>query len=722
MPFQDLNIKTEYRTGKADFLKDFFIPVLSEACTYDRAVGFFSSSALIGLSEGLYNFVKRKGKIRVITSPRLSEDDFEAIIKGYEDRKSVVERALMRDLKTLTEIREDGKKERLNFIANLISNNILDIKIAFRNKGLYHEKMGILRDVDKRRIVFLGSLNETGSALFDNYEQIEVFSDWKDDDERINSKVNHFEEMWENKDPEIKVFRSDLLNKEIISRYKTSDNYIDQDLKDLEKLEQVVEENKQLPGLPDDIFLREYQIQAINEYIASDGRGIFDMATGTGKTFTALGAICCLREKNNGKLGVIVSVPLTYLVEQWAQDIKRFGITPIVAYSSSTTRNWPTILRLELNKHRRMGTFFCVVTTNQTFASSNFQQALIGFNSNNSNLCLVADEAHNFGAPEKIKLLSEKFKYRLALSATMERHNDPEGTDALLKFFGRRCIEYSLEKAIEEGFLTPYEYHPVFITLTEEESQAYANLSKKIRQSMRVDKDGTPSLTNQSEMLLIRRSRLVATAANKLNELKSRFDRGQFEDQNGILVYCGTSTHIPELDEFKSFSDTREELSQIDAITRVLNNCGISAVQYTSKIPTQERFHQIEEFVRGRVQALVAIKCLDEGVSINNIKYAFILASTTNPKEYIQRRGRVLRQFFKKDKAIIYDFITLPTKPGDGQVVSDVFKSLAENELRRFYEFKKLALNPYEYQKEYTDIIWDYKLNPDKIKSGGADA
>ena len=133
------------------------------------------------------------------------------------------------------------------------------------------------------------------------------------------------------------------------------------------------------------------------------------MATGTGKTFTALGAICCLREKNNGKLGVIVSVPLTYLVEQWAQDIKRFGITPIVAYSSSTTRNWPTILRLELNKHRRKGTFFCVVTTNQTFASSNFQQALIGFNSNNSNLCLVADEAHNFGAPEKIKLLSEKF-------------------------------------------------------------------------------------------------------------------------------------------------------------------------------------------------------------------------------------------------------------------------------------------------------------------------
>ena len=725
MSFADLYLKPEYTTGKDNFQRDFFVPILKEAKTYDRAVGYFSSSALVAFSKGLYAFVENGGKIRVLTSPQLSPEDFDSILKGYAKREEIIEQTLIASLEPLEKL-DEASIDRLAFLADLIARDVMDIRIAFRNKGLYHEKIGILSDSEGRKVAFTGSANETGSALFDNYETISVFRDWMGEAERVKLKADHFEQLWNNQDSEITVVRSELLKKEIIRKYQQPTAVRNRDELDLneEFLKAKTIEEGRILGIPENIKLRKYQWEAIRNFLQADGRGIFDMATGTGKTYTALGAICALREQLKKSLGVFIVVPMTYLVEQWADDLRSFGIEPIIAYSDKKYTGWKRKLLSALMQHSISAKkeFFCIITTNDTFAGEKMRSALVNQNKKRSNFLLVIDEAHNFGASGKKKLLTDLFKYRLALSATLVRHNDKEGTDALLTYFGQRCIEYSLEKAIAEGFLTPYEYHPIFVTLTEAERLAYADISASIFKNMIDNGNGQKVLNKTAEMLLFKRSRLVATAQEKLRKLAELMP--SFQDKRGILVYCGTSCHIPELYEYLTMaeiSDDKEELSQIDAVTQMLNGLDIKAARYTSKEDTNNRIQIIEQFRNDNVQALVAIKCLDEGVSIPSIQYAFILASTTNPKEYIQRRGRVLRRFKGKDKAVIYDFITLPAELGSQFPFMKNFYSLAEKEMMRFYEFNRLALNHLENENVYLKIISDYSLDPEKVEIGATE-
>lgn len=714
MAFADVHLKPEYTTGTDDFIGDFFVPVLNEARSYDRAVGYFSSSALVALSKGLYGFVRGGGKIRVITSPYLSAEDFESILKGYEERNAVIERVLTSALKSIEELRDD-EKDRLGLLAKLIANKVLDIRIAFRNKGLYHEKIGILKDDDGRRIAFTGSANETGSALFDNYETISVFCDWTGEKNRVDLKEKHFNDLWDNKDPEIHVMRSEKVEAAIIEKYSKLANSINWDKEDLKKVQP--KEKSPIPGIPDSINLRSYQIDAIRKFLDADGRGIFDMATGTGKTFTALGAVCALNAKvkqlYDGRcIGTVIVVPMTYLVEQWAEDIRKFGFEPIIAYSESRYSDWNRKLITALMKHRRKE-FFCLITTNDTFAGIKMQSMFSNVNAN-SHLLLVVDEAHNFGAVGKRTTLTDSFKYRLALSATLVRHNDREGTDALLAYFGERCIEYNLAQAIKDKFLTPYEYHPVIVVLNEPERLAYEQISADIAKHMKTGEDGRRTIDKVGEMLLMKRARLIATAEQKVDALRREIS--QYSKERGILVYCGTSGRIDEVDENRSLDeltvDEDKEFSQIDAVTRMLNRMDMKTAKYTSKVLTAERLKIIEQFRDDNIQVLAAIKCLDEGVSISNIRYAFILASTTNPKEYIQRRGRVLRLWKDKDKAVIYDFITLPADVGEGKVFAKSFRSLAEKEMNRFYEFNRLALNQFDNRFLYTKIVGEYELEP----------
>ncbi len=725
MSFADLHLKPEYTTGTDHFLRDFFVPVLKEARTYDRAVGYFSSSALVGLSKGLYGFAENGGKIRVLTSPHLSAEDFEYIRLGYEERQKIIERALLDALIPAKDL-PMADQDRLSLLSRLIAHGILDIKIAFRSRGLYHEKIGILTDSDNRQIAFTGSANETSSALYDNYETISVFWDWRPGDkERVLIKRNHFDKIWNNQDAEIQVLPSETISNAIIEKYQRINYTRNLDNIELNELKDPPE--VKIKGIPSDINLRPYQIEAVQKFLKANGRGIFDMATGTGKTFTALGALCALRykceENNQESIGVFIVAPMTYLVEQWASDIRKFGIEPIIAYSTSADRNWNSKLSTAIIRHQKQKQFFCIVTTNDTFANKNIQAKLKTLHQDRVNLFIIVDEAHNFGALKKRETLTDKFKYRLALSATLVRHNDKEGTDALLSYFGERCIEYSLEKAIKEKFLTPYEYHPIIITLTNEERLAYENISKKINSHCLENDEGKRVPDKIAEMLLIRRARLIATASEKIPALKAAI--GQYRTESGLLVYCGTSGQIAETQEYISLDKNLEnqtneekEFSQLSSVTKMLNSLEMKTAQYTSKISTDDRINLIEQFKNENIQVLTAIKCLDEGVSISSIKVAFILASTTNPKEYIQRRGRVLRLWKGKDKAIIYDFITLPEPLEQHNIHSQCFNSLAEKELKRFEEFNRLALNRDSNLLTYIQIADKYKITLDTNTSG----
>ncbi len=705
MSFQELEIKKEYRSLLDSVAKDFYIPLLSRAVKYQRAVGFFSSSCLIEISKGIGELAENGGKIQLVASPYLSDEDIEAIKSGYAMRDQVVKEAIRREM---TEGRTPFDKARLNLLANLISDNVLDIKIAFTEDserlGMYHEKMGIITDADGNRVAFSGSMNESATAMTLNYETIDVFCSWKDEEDRVIAKENAFASIWNDTEPNIKIIEFPELKQEIIDKYKRTAPDFEIDRKEYGSEYNgdcpvdlgILAENG--PRFPDGFKLHDYQTEAIEEWVKRDCRGIFDMATGTGKTYTGLGALTTLSKSINHRLAAVIVCPYQHLVEQWVEDIVKFNIQPIIGYSDSAQKDWPNRLKDAIRDQKlkvRRREFFCFICTNATFSSDFVQKQLAKIK---SDTLLMVDEAHNFGAPYLSCLLYDTYKYRLALSATLDRHNDEEGTAKLYDFFGEKCIEYTLDRAIEEKKLTKYKYYPVLVTLTEEELEAYDQLSYEIGKCVIKGKNGKVKLNDRGKRLALKRSRIVAGAANKL-ELLKEYIQPYLHDKH-ILVYCGATKGL-EQNQDRSDVDS-EDIRQIDAVTDLLGNqLGMDVSQFTSKESVEEREVLKREFSAGdTLKVLIAIKCLDEGVNIPKIKTAFILASTTNPKEYIQRRGRVLRLAEGKEYAEIYDFITLPygieevTSLTAAQIKRN--STLVKNELRRAEEFSRLAVNMVE--------------------------
>lgn len=705
MNFQDLTIKKEYRSLLDNVAKDFYIPLLSCATKYQRAVGFFSSSCLVEISKGISELAKNGGKIQLVASPYLSDEDVEAIKSGYAMRDQVVKDAVRREM---TEGKTPFEKARLNLLANLISDGVLDIKIAFTEDsdrmGMYHEKMGIITDVEGNRVAFAGSMNESATAMTLNYETIDVFCSWKSEEDRVVAKENAFASIWNDTEPNIKIIEFPELKQEIIEKYKRSVPDFEIDKKEYAPdIDTVLHTDLGVfteygPKFPEWFKLHDYQDEAITEWQKRDYRGIFDMATGTGKTYTGLGALTTLSKNIDHKLAAIIVCPYQHLVEQWVEDILKFNIEPIIGYSESSQKDWQKRLKDAIRDQKlkvRGKGFFCFICTNATFSSDYVQTQLAKIK---SDTLLMVDEAHNFGAPYLSCLLFDNYKYRLALSATLERHNDEEGTAKLYDFFGEKCIEYTLDRAIEEKKLTKYKYYPIVVTLTEEELEAYDNLSYEIGKCIMKGKNGKMKLSSRGERLALQRSRIVAGARNKVTMLEEVIQ--PYIHDKYILVYCGATKGL-EQNQDRSDVDS-EDIRQIDMVTDLLGNkLGMDVSQFTSKESVEEREVLKREFSAGdTLKVLIAIKCLDEGVNIPKIKTAFILASTTNPKEYIQRRGRVLRLAEGKEYAEIYDFITLPygieevTSLTAAQVKRN--STLVKNELRRAEEFSRIAVNMVE--------------------------
>ena len=696
MSLKDLDIKVEYRSKHIDIATSFYIPLLTEACMYKRAVAYFSSSSLLEISVGICNLAKRRGKIKLVTSPCLSEEDIEAIKKGYAKRDEIIKKAL---LSKLEEAKDDFERDRLDLLANLIATNVLEIKIILIDNGIgiFHEKLGIIEDDFGNKVAFSGSMNESETAFKKNYETIDVFCNWKIGDEasRFEKKFEAFKNLWVGNDDGVIIIDFPELSQEIIKKYKRkeqTDFSIDQREYlscSIEKKREEVLEIK----IPNEYKLRDYQEEAIEKWVENGYRGIFDMATGTGKTLTALGAIARISENLKGKLGVIIVCPFQHLVEQWVEDIVKFNIKPIIGYSYSPQKNWKNRLKLAVQtlKYDDINSFFCFICTNATFSNEEIQKL---FKRIKKPLLLIVDEAHNLGATNIRKTLTEQYTYRLALSATFDRYMDEEGTSILYNFFGKKIIEYSLGRAIEEKMLTPYDYYPIVVYLTERELNEYNELSKKIKKETRIDEKGKVYFSKLGEMLLIERSRIVAGATNKIKTLKKELQK--YKEENNILVYCG-ATNILREEEDSSITDEKD-IRQIDAVKKMMyRELKMKVDRFTANESIKERMEIKDRFISGKIQAIVAIKCLDEGVNIPDIKIAFILASTTNPKEYIQRRGRVLRIAPNKEYAEIYDFITLPRDLREAKILSkeklEYDISLLAKEIARMKEFSSLSRN-----------------------------
>lgn len=720
MSLRDLNIEIQYNSKTSNIAKDFLVPILSEAIEYKRAVGFFSSTALLEIAPGIGRVAMKGGHIKLIASPRLSEEDVEAISRGYKMRRNVIKDKLIESLPDFQSL-NSLDRNRFNLLANLISTGVLDIRIAFAESdngmGIYHDKTAIVTDSSGNKISFFGSANETRNALVENYEVIRVVKSWNDLEGRIEAEESLFESIWEDREPGLSSFEFPEIKDEIVERYlREEPNYEDDLIGEQAPLKTSV--RKSQPHVPkfDGFKIRDYQDAAIEKWAEQDFRGLFDMATGTGKTITSLLALLRLYEKAEGRLAVIITCPYQHLVEQWLEDLANFGIEPIVAYSKSSQKDWKSRLRNAIQRYkmkRPSDQFFCLITTNATLATKGMQDLLSRLH---GNVLFIADEAHNLGAPGYQKTLNPDYDYRLALSATFSRHHDEEGTEVLRDYFGETCIYYPLEQAIHDGALCGYRYYPIPVTLTDDEFVEYRNLTRELGKCIAKGANGKTELSSRGEIIAQKRARLVAAAANKISALETAIK--PYIHQKHILVYCGAAQMLELGSDITMSNDCDQR--QIAAVSDLLGNkLGMKVSRFTAEEDISERATLKQEFSEGHCQALIAIKCLDEGVNIPNIRTAFMLASTTNPKEYIQRRGRLLRKADRKEYAEIFDFITLPysTDYAAGQVIDEVKSvyTLINNEVNRAIEFAQYAENFPEAQDVIDNIVESFRLGELKL-------
>ncbi len=684
---RDLSLKVEYSSDNVGLVREFYTPCLGRAVLYRRAVGYFTSHGLVCAAQGVAALLHNGGRIQLIASPFLSEADIEAINKGYEERDNVVRQVAT---KALAEVEGRIAKSRLGALAWMISEGLLDVNLAIRvtssselAKGQYHEKIGIITDSQDNHVAFSGSPNETAGGLVDNFESIDVFWSWDDPHGRVQKKISRFEQMWVNDAVGLRVINFTEATEELLQRYKQS--YRPRhDPEDGVEIDESSTPYGSRPTIPTHIKLRDYQRAAVNNWLKARGIGVFKMATGTGKTVTALAAAIRLFDAQ-GLKGLIIICPYQHLVTQWADECEKFNINAVTCFRSRQT--WEPLLDNSLyNVRAEKQSYVACIVTNATFISDGFQQKLKSFP---ANTLMIADEVHNMGAAKARTKLPLNIPLRIGLSATPERWFDDTGTESVFEYFGEVCIELSLAEALDAGALCKYRYHPILVELTEDEQDEYLSISARISQLM-AQAETIEDEDSPLAVLLIKRARLVATAENKLIELRKLVN--QMRDISHTLFYCGDGTiKGPENDE---------QTRQVRAVTQILGQeMGIRVATYTAETSIADRRQRLKDLKSGTLQGLVAIRCLDEGVDIPSIDTAVILASSTNPRQFIQRRGRILRNASGKLDATIYDMIVVPpeatyTMPSE--------RSLLEKELRRFVEFADSAMNP----GEAREVVW----------------
>jgi superfamily II DNA or RNA helicase len=676
-----LDLNDHYRSDEHDVVSGFFVPVLATATRYDRAVGYFSSSSLALYAYGLESFAERQGRMRLIASPALTEDDITDIQLGY-DLREVVTRAAMREL---DDDQDDTSLDRLGILGRLIANGSLDIKLAFVQRGdqigVYHEKIGVLRDDLGDIVAFTGSSNETYGGLMANFESVEVYCGWvSGEDKRARRIESNFQSLWQDQTdglsvvPFPEVARNRLIQLAQERAVRTA--------RTPEPLE-VQPVTARILSTPDWLTARPYQKEAVEAWLSNKGRGILKMATGTGKTKTALIAatqLGNLYQAREEPLVVLILAPFQHLVDQWIEDVQAFGVMPVGVYESSM--KWVPQVEEQLTESRlgrRPATV--IVATNKSFSGVKFQSVLSRIT---QPLLVIADEAHNLGSATYVSALPGNATYRLALSATPERWFDDEGTDALIEYFGPVVFEMGLGDAIEAGALCRYDYHPRLIELDPSETEFYVGLTAKIGALLAAGeslKDADPDST--LGFLLRQRAAVLGHAGGKLDRL--RHDLEARKNDWFQLVYCAEGR--------KPLGEGEHGPRQLnEALGMIGRDLRLPAHPYVAETPRTERRKLLRRFGSGDdLRVLVSMKCLDEGVDIPDARIGYLLASSSNPRQFIQRRGRLLRLAPGKERAHIFDYLAVP---GAGAPVNfDVERSLLIRELERSREFASLAEN-----------------------------
>lgn len=672
--------------NKNDVLANFYAPVLEQSTKYDRVAGYFSSSVFASAARGISGLVRNGGKMRLITSHAFTQNDVKKLQNHFNS--SAFENQLISEFiasyKELGSLTDSIAKNHVAAMCWMLREGYLEVKVVIPDSAnlkdispedfeKFHPKFGIMYDKDGNSVAFHGSVNETAGAWQRNMENFVVFRSWIPgmDDFIEPSKID-FEKMWAG---------------DISTGWRTVDlpvavkDKIISDFAPEDFPRELEVESEQNP-----YGLRDYQTSALQAWIENGRQGILEMATGTGKTRTA--KACMLSTMELGTCLTVVVVPYQHIGDQWERELSEFN--PIVIGS-----HWRKKLD-ELNNLAGLGRIenLILIVVQNTAGTSDFATAVTELRARFSNLLLVGDEVHWLGADAFSGAMIPEANFRLGLSATPQRYFDEEGTAKLLEYFGGTVYELSISEALqlrnEDGgpVLCPYEYFPILVDLSEEESLQYRELSKKIAQYRSMEDQYDMRI--QLNIAYTKRAAISKSAKSKIPALRELLTSLPKPIEN-CLIYCADKNQLAMA--AKILHDLQIDFQQITGDESTVTSDNFNGMN--------EREFIIHNFARGQLDVLLAIRCLDEGVDIPSAQLGIILASSGNTKEFIQRRGRLMRPHLGKKKATIYDFCVLPEEPD--APTGDL--ALRQVELKRISEFGDDALN----RDQVYDLVSSYE-------------
>lgn len=649
---KDLTYRISYRTNKCDFDTDFMIPCYTNSNYFERGSGFFTLSSLVRSFDGLLPFIENGGIIHLVCSPKLKTEDIALIDAGLTGQEATS--CMIEEIKRGN---PDLDLNQMDVICNMINEERLIIKVAFMEHGMYHEKFGIFTDEEGNRVAYTGSNNESLNAKDGNYESFDPVLSWEGNRDlaKIEDHQEHFRDMWNNKENGLVVMDfPEVVKANLFEAYKTSGS-----------LAQAIEQFKGKNTGKKQLY--QYQKEAIREFCSNGYVHFYEMATGTGKTFTAVKTITELRMRVSRPIFVIICVPQIDLQVQWQKALEEEGYDDVFLMGGIAGTSTDKNISESIIVHSDDEDVICV-STYDTFFSKVCQRIR-----RIKDLFIIVDEAHNL-TPNQIKNLPPNIPYRLGLSATIQRFSANE-TMAIVKYFtkeGCKPFYYGIEEAIANGFLSHYEYYPIFVNMSEVDFCSYQKKTNAI--AVEMSKDEEEQDLDLLNRLRNERSLIVKKSSIKLEKLEEMTNEG-FNFVNSV-VYCGQGKE--------------GEDSIIDLVTKILHEARLSVHTFTSK--TIDRPKVLKEFEGGFFDVLVAIKCFDEGVDVPKLDKIYIMASDSALRQTVQRRGRVLRQCRAtgKEMAFIYDMVVLPPQ---GYYIDNGAKSLVMNEFRRVLEYNRLSSN-----------------------------
>jgi superfamily II DNA or RNA helicase len=697
--FNNIDLKLTYASHLEDIPLEFYEKTFPVSKEINLFLGYFSSNAIRELSLSLSQFIVDGGRLKIITNHVYSKKDYNELIidksDSFDDNTKI---DLLNDFESLNRKLSSYGQHFFDCLKFLKKNGRLELRPVRWMNGDAHYKHMILYD-GYDYISTDGSANFTLRGLTINGEKLTVTKSWVNEEckKSIEIDYNHFNEVFQKKNKEFKYLNPSEIEQVIdeIGNSKEKEdliidsiNLLDSDFhKKIKSIKHSREDryNKLMfeynsnPSFPYKEGARDYQKLAYKKWLENDRKGILNMATGTGKTITSLNFVY-EQFKINNFYRLIILVPTVALLHQWIDECIKFNFLNVF---SSKNKDWKSRLsKIDFDfKNFEIIQNFIFITTYSTFMRTSFQSFFKKIEKNK--ITLIADECHNVGTQSLVSVLPHEINYRIGLSATPERKYDLEGSNSMYDFFNSHppcfTFSYSMLKAIKNRNLAKYFYYPIFCSLNEDELKKYKSYSKRLLMNYN---DKTKTFTEEGKRLLIERKRIIHKSKDKLSKLNELLRKEE------SLKY--TFIYVPEGKEidYESDEDLNEDVEDKKIIKDYLDvviNSGYKARTVTGT--QNDRDKTLEKFKKGKIEMLLAMKILDEGVDIPITRNAIFCSSTGNPRQFIQRRGRVLRKHESKEYSRIFDMVVIPEMDKDNNKESLMEKNIVKSEILRVANF-----------------------------------